>query len=69
MEVGTIIVTIVVVAIVIFAVPRGEPPSTPARILQASLKSQNKPEPNYAAQAQPAERAISVDELNAPISN
>jgi len=51
------------------AVPRGEPPSTPARILQASLKSQNKPEPNYAAQAQPAERAISVDELNAPISN
>jgi peptidylprolyl isomerase len=51
------------------AVPRGEPPSNPARILQASLKTQNKPEPNYAAQAQPAERAISVDELNAPISN
>ncbi|PXW79356.1 cyclophilin family peptidyl-prolyl cis-trans isomerase [Blastomonas natatoria] len=51
------------------AVPRGEPPSNPAKILQASLKSQNKPEPNYAAQAQPAERAISVDELNAPISN
>ncbi len=51
------------------AVPRGEPPSSPARILQASLKSQNKPEPNYAAQAQPAERAITVDDLNAPISN
>lgn len=51
------------------AVPRGEPPSNPARILQASLKSQNKPEPNYAAQAQPADRAISVNELNAPISN
>lgn len=51
------------------AVPRGEPPSNPARILQASLKTQNKPEPNYAAQAQPAERAISIDELNAPIRN
>lgn len=51
------------------AVPRGEPPSNPARILQASLKSQNKPLPNFAAPAQPAERAISVDELNAPIRN
>ncbi len=50
-------------------VPRGEPPASPARILRASLKSQNKPEPNYAAAAQPAERAISVDELNAPIKN
>ncbi|GGB49983.1 hypothetical protein GCM10010833_00760 [Blastomonas aquatica] len=50
-------------------IPRGEPPVAPARILQASLKTQNKPEPNYAAAAQPAERAISVDDLNAPISN
>ena len=50
-------------------IPRGEPPATPARILQASLKTQNKPEPNYAAAAQPAERAISVDDLNSPISN
>ena len=51
------------------AIPRGEPPVEPARILQASLKSQNKPEPNYAAAAQPSERAISVDDLNAPIRN
>jgi cyclophilin family peptidyl-prolyl cis-trans isomerase/Skp family chaperone for outer membrane proteins len=50
-------------------IPRGEPPTAPARILQASLKSQNLPEPNYAAAAQPAERAISVDDLNAPIRN
>jgi cyclophilin family peptidyl-prolyl cis-trans isomerase len=51
------------------AIPRGEPPSDPARILQASLKSQNKPEPNFAAAAKPADRAISVDDLNAPIRN
>ncbi len=51
------------------AIPRGEPPTEPARILQASLKSQNKPEPNFAAAAKPAERAISVDDLNAPIRN
>lgn len=50
-------------------IPRGEPPAEPARILQASLKSQNKPEPNFAAVAKPAERAISADELNAPIRN
>jgi cyclophilin family peptidyl-prolyl cis-trans isomerase len=49
-------------------IPRGEPPVEPARILQASLKSQNKPEPNYAA-ATPAEKAISADDLNAPIKN
>jgi len=51
------------------SIPRGEPPATPARILQASLKSQNLPEPNYAAAGQPADRAISVDDLNAPITN
>lgn len=51
------------------AIPRGEPPLEPARIVQASLKTQNKPEPNYAAAAQPAGRAISVDDLNAPIRN
>ncbi len=53
------------------AIPRGEPPTNPARILQASLKSQNKPEPNYAAAAAraPADREISVDDLNAPITN
>ncbi|MDM7954979.1 peptidylprolyl isomerase [Blastomonas sp.] len=51
------------------SIPRGEPPTAPARILQASLKTQNKPEPNYAAVAQPAEQAISVDDLNAPITN
>jgi cyclophilin family peptidyl-prolyl cis-trans isomerase len=51
------------------AIPRGEPPTEPARILQASLKTQNKPEPNYAAMAQPAAPAISVDDLNAPITN
>lgn len=51
------------------AIPRGEPPSDPARILQASLKPQNKPEPDYAASARAAEPAISADDLNAPIRN
>jgi len=50
------------------SIPRGEPPTAPARVLQASLKSQNKPEPNYAAVA-PVDKAISVDQLNAPITN
>ena len=49
-------------------IPRGEPPAAPARILQASLKSQNKPEPNYAA-AVPADKAISAADPNAPITN
>lgn len=50
-------------------ITRGEPPATPSRILQASLKSQNKPEPNYAAAAaKPAEREITADDLNAPLN-
>ncbi|MEZ5708430.1 MAG: peptidylprolyl isomerase [Blastomonas sp.] len=53
------------------AINRGEPPAAPSRILQASLKSQNKPEPNYAAanaaNASQADQVISLDDLNAPI--
>lgn len=59
------------------AINRGEPPANPSRIVQASLKSQNKPAPNYtaiaaaqaAAQAAQAvaEEPVSVDALNAPI--
>ena len=63
-------------------ITRGEPPANPSRIIQASLASQNKPEPDYAAiaaadalqkqqqQNLPAIKKlddVSVDELNAPI--
>ena len=57
------------------SINRGEPPANPARIIQASLKSQNKPMPNFAAIAaaeaaanRQQEAAISVDALNSPIN-
>ncbi len=48
------------------SINRGEPPTEPSRILQASLASQNKPKPSFST-AEPEEE-ISVDDLNAPIS-
>ena len=51
------------------AIARGEPPPIPSRILQASLKSQNKPEPDYSVAATAApQRKITVDDLNAPLN-
>ena len=47
------------------AINRGEPPSNPTRILQASLASQNKPQPEAAAPK--PESAITADLLNAPL--
>lgn len=44
---------------------RGEPPTQPTRILQASLASQNKPRP-VVSEPQP-EAAITADLLNAPL--
>jgi len=44
---------------------RGEPPRNPTRILQASLASQNKPQPE--AGAPPVDSAITADLLNAPL--
>jgi len=51
------------------AITRGEPPPVPSRIVQASLKSQNKPMPDAATLAGAAadERPVSVDDLNAPL--
>lgn len=47
------------------AINRGEPPQNPTRILQASLASQNKPQPEpQGAQVQPD---ITADLLNAPL--
>lgn len=50
------------------AVHRGEPPADPSRILQASLKSQNLPQPNYNAVPKSLDEKVSLDELSAPIS-
>ena len=47
------------------AITRGEPPSNPTRILQASIASENSPVPPMPVAAPAA--AISVDALNAPI--
>lgn len=49
------------------AITRGEPPTSPTRIVQASLASDNKPVPVFTPAL--TERAISVDDLNAPIGN
>ena len=48
------------------AINRGEPPADPTRIVQASLASDNKPVP--ALPVQRVDDDVSVDELNAPIS-
>ncbi|MEP3051285.1 MAG: peptidylprolyl isomerase [Erythrobacter sp.] len=48
------------------SINRGEPPSAPTRILQASLASDNKPRP--APAPAPAEEAITADALSAPLT-
>ena len=50
------------------AIVRGEPPTAPTRIVQASLASENKPRPAITA-APAAVAAPSIDELNASKSN
>lgn len=50
------------------AINRGEPPAEPSRIVQASLGSQNKPIPDLTAQPQGEEPAVTLDDLNTPIS-
>ena len=47
------------------AINRGDPPSNPTRIMQASLASDNRPVPQMPVL--PAGPAVSADELNAPI--
>ena len=47
------------------AIARGEPPANPTRIMQASLASENAPVP---AMPTLAPAPVTVDELNAPIS-
>ncbi len=47
------------------AINRGEPPINPSRIIQASLESDKKPVPNFAAPA--ATKTVTVDDLNAPL--
>ncbi|QUL38815.1 peptidylprolyl isomerase [Erythrobacter sp. JK5] len=47
------------------AINRGEPPQNPTRILQASLASDNRPQP--APQAPRVEQDITADLLNAPL--
>jgi peptidylprolyl isomerase len=48
------------------AINRGEPPSEPSRIVQASLASDNKPVPEL---TQPKlETEITADDLNAPLN-
>ena len=47
-------------------IDRGEPPSNPTRILQASLASDNKPVP-APQRVEPADDVITLDDLNAPI--
>jgi cyclophilin family peptidyl-prolyl cis-trans isomerase len=47
------------------AIVRGEPPTNPSRIIQASIAADNKPTPNFAQMATPApEPEITVDDLN-----
>lgn len=48
------------------AINRGEPPSEPSRIIQASLASDNKPVPVLTTPKPEAE--ITVDDLNAPLN-
>lgn len=49
------------------AIERGEPPASPTRIVQASIAADNKPQ-RFAPAPAAVEEAISLDDLNAPIS-
>ncbi|MCP5396895.1 MAG: peptidylprolyl isomerase [Sphingomonadaceae bacterium] len=48
-------------------IQRGEPPANPTRIVQASIASDNKPVP--AMQAPAPKQEVTLDMLNAPLSN
>jgi len=50
------------------AINKGEPPTQPTRILQASLASDNRPVPEIAPPAQ-AEPEVTADLLNAPLES
>ena len=49
------------------AINRGEPSANPSRILQASVAADNKAPPASGSFAAPAEKEITVDDLNAPL--
>ncbi len=49
------------------AIARGEPPTDPTRIVQASIAADNRPEPT-AEQRAPKFDGVSIDELAAPIA-
>ncbi len=49
------------------AIARGEPPTEPTRIVQASIAADNRPEPT-AEQRAPKFDGVSIDELAAPIA-
>ncbi len=49
------------------AITRGEPPTDPTRIVQASIAADNRPEPT-AEQRAPKFDGVSIDELAAPIA-
>lgn len=50
------------------AIPRGEPPANPARIVQASVEADGKAPPSQLpAAAPPTIRAMTAEELNAPL--
>ncbi|QJB69320.1 peptidylprolyl isomerase [Parasphingorhabdus halotolerans] len=50
------------------AINRGEPPASPSRILQASVAADNKAPPPPGSYAAPAQKEITVDDLNAPLN-
>ena len=50
------------------AIPRGEPPANPARIVQASVEADGKASP-APLPAPSTIRAMTADELNAPLKN
>lgn len=51
------------------AIQRGEPPANPSRIIQASIAADNKAPPLPGAYNAVPAKAISVDDLNAPLNN
>ncbi|MEP3452117.1 MAG: peptidylprolyl isomerase [Parasphingorhabdus sp.] len=50
------------------SIQRGEPPANPSRILQASVAIDNKPAPVPHSTFASPEKAITIDDLNAPIN-
>ena len=50
-------------------IKRGEPPAAPDRILQASVATDQKPEPNYSAAKQPAQQTQRIPEGSPAYAN